>query len=186
MAAQAALRDQAVRAGYQDGLCQAVGPLLAHLRDTDALHAECRERLRDEAQRLLSHCVADPGVLASLLDEWLRERTATTAQEALHVRLPRAMASHRGALGRVIEQAWSTPFSLELHDDARVLMVHGTDLLEIDAPRFVSEGAARLSRLTPAQHRRLVDSAAIAVAGVSAAAPVSLTLPTMNTPDIDT
>ncbi|MGC0152639.1 hypothetical protein ACPRNU_09290 [Chromobacterium vaccinii] len=137
-----AVRGQAWRDGYQDGMLAALDQVAAHLADNQALARRWRERLADEARAMLRAATDHPDALLLALDEWLREQSPADDAPTLKLLLPESARPQQPRLMALLADAWNGRLQLDYHADDRLLIRYADQAAEF-APELYVEPASR-------------------------------------------
>ncbi|WP_434626695.1 hypothetical protein [Chromobacterium sp. CV08] len=135
-----AVRGQAWRDGYQDGMLTALDQVAAYLADSQAQAARWRERLADEARAMLRAAADHPDALLLALDEWLREQEPT--DDTLRLMLPENARPQQQRLMALLADSWNGRLQLDYHADDRLLIRCADQAAEF-APELYVEPAAQ-------------------------------------------
>jgi hypothetical protein len=128
------IRQHAYQQGYQQGMLDTLQQTASYMADSQTLDWRCRERLSQHAKAMLSSAVDHPETLLLVLDEWLRNLSAS--DETLYLTLPATAHTLQPRLMDVLSASWTGKIQLDYH--AR--------------PDFVMRLADQVAEFSPAQY----------------------------------
>jgi hypothetical protein len=128
------IRQHAYQQGYQQGMLDTLQQTASYMADSQTLDGRCRERLSQHAKAMLSSAVDHPETLLLVLDEWLRNLSAS--DETLYLTLPATAHTLQPRLMDVLSASWTGKIQLDYH--AR--------------PDFVMRLADQVAEFSPAQY----------------------------------
>ena len=154
------VRSHAMAEGFSHGVLQAAGAIAQVMLLKDGLAARLHDEVCASIQALLREALLSEEWIHSLLQRWQGEH-APSRQAALQVVVPRG--TPLPALRQRLATHWAGQLTLEQHEQQRIVLRHGEQVLEFDLPGVIGpltqQLATRLKGLTPAQ--RQLDSTCV-------------------------
>ena len=134
---------QAFAEGYEDGMLAAAAHVLAYFGAAQQLTQRLHRELELRAGDLLGAALDRPDAVLALLNEWL-EGHAGPVDQSVRIRLPNAARGLRLRFNAAVEQAGMPAACIAYHDDPRLIILCGEQVMEFDPPASVGQGRQRL------------------------------------------
>jgi len=129
------VRRQAAAAGYEDGVLAAAAQVAAHVGAAQRLAQRLSGRLEQYAGDMLGATLERPETVAAMLEAWLAEH-AGAPDLNVRIWLPETARGMRTRLAAALGKNGQAAASIAYHDDPRLVILCGEQVLEFDPPEL--------------------------------------------------